>query len=138
MSEGTTPNRHVEVLVPPLVTFAGVVVLLLVARFYDQLPLRPPPCGFRTTFGIPCVGCGGTRAMKSLASGQLFEAVSFNPAVIAGVFVSALWAIAGVIKYRRGTRPLSVPEQNRHIKRGALIVLGLLALNWVYLILFLR
>jgi hypothetical protein len=138
MSEGTARVRRVEVLVAPLVTFAAVVGLLIAARYYERLPVQAPPCGFKTVLGIPCVGCGGTRAMMALVSGRPFDAVRFNPAVVAGVFVSALWAVAGVLNYRRGKSPLTVPEQNRRIKRVALIALAVLTLNWIYLILFLK
>jgi len=138
MSEGSARVRRVEVLVAPLVTFAAVVGLLIAARYYERLPVQAPPCGFKTTAGIPCVGCGGTRAMMALVSGRLFDAVRFNPAVVIGVFVSALWAVAGVWNYRRGRSPLPVPEQNRLIKRVALIALALLTINWIYLILFLK
>lgn len=136
MNEEPARVRRVEVLVPPLVTFAGVSALLLVARFYDRLPLRVPPCGFRSAFGIPCVGCGGTRAMKSLASGRFLEAVSYNPAVVLGISASVLWVLAGILAYRRGRGPLPVSEQNRRIQRAAWITLALLVLNWVYLVLF--
>lgn len=138
MSEGTARVRRVDVLVAPLVTFAAVVGLLVIARYYERLPAQAPACGFKTVLSIPCVGCGGTRAMKSLVSGRPLEAVRYNPAVIMGVFASALWAVAGVLNYRRGRSPLSVPEQNRRLKRVALIVLAVLTLNWVYLILFLQ
>lgn len=138
MSEGCARVRRVEVLVAPLVTFAAVVGLLVMARYYDRLPAQAPPCGFKTILGIPCVGCGGTRAMMALVAGRPLEAVRFNPAVTMGVFASALWAVAGVLNFRHGRSPLSVPEQNRRIKRVALIVLAVLTLNWVYLILYLQ
>lgn len=138
MSEGSARVRRVDVLVAPLVTFAAVVGLLIAAHYYERLPAQAPACGFKTVLSIPCVGCGGTRAMKALVSGRPLEAVRYNPAVIMGVFASALWAVAGVLKYRSGRSPLSVPEQNRRIKQVALIVLAVLTLNWVYLILFLQ
>lgn len=138
MNEGPARVRRVEVLVAPLVTFAAVVGLLVLASFYDRLPAQAAPCGFKTVLSIPCVGCGGTRAMKALVSGRPFEAVRFNPAVVIGVFVSALWAVAGVLNYRSGRSPLTVPEQNRRIKRVALIALAVLTMNWIYLLLFLE
>jgi hypothetical protein len=138
MSDGPSRRRRVEVLVAPLVTFAAVVGLLIAARYYERLPFQAPSCGFRTVLGLPCVGCGGTRAMMALVSGRPFEAVRYNPAVAIGVLVSALWAVAGIWNYRRGKAPLSVPEQNRRIKRIALIALAVLTTNWIYLILFLK
>lgn len=138
MTSPTARVRRVEVLVGPLVTFIAVLSLLGVARFYDRLPVRPPECGFKTAFGIPCVSCGGTRSAKALSRGGVVEALSFNPAVVIGSFVSILWLFSGLHRFFAGIAPLPVPEQNRRIRRIALVAVILLALNWVYLILFLK
>ncbi len=131
--------RRPEALVAPLVTLAAVLLLLLLARCYDRLPIHPPPCGLKTTFGIPCVGCGGTRAMRALAGARLVEAVRFNPAVVLGVFASAVWAVVGFLRFRHGAvhPPLSAAEQNRRLVRTVLVVAAILVLNWIYLLLFL-
>jgi hypothetical protein len=138
MTAPTARVRRVEVLVGPLVTFMAVLSLLGVARFYDRLPVRPPECGFKSTFGIPCVSCGGTRSAKALSRGRVVEALGFNPAVVIGSFVSFLWLLFGLRRFFAGAAPLPVPEHNRRIRRVALVTLILLALNWVYLILFLK
>lgn len=129
--------RHPEVLVGPLVTLAAVIALLIVARYYDRLPVHPPECGFRRALGIPCVGCGGTRSMQALADGRISDALRFNPAAVLGVAASLLWAIGGWVRYQRGTPLYPVAEQNRLIMRNLLVVAALLLLNWIYLILFL-
>lgn len=130
--------RRLEVLVGPFVTFIAVISLLGVARFYDRLPVRPPECGFKSTFGIPCVSCGGTRSAKALSRGRVIEALSFNPAVVIGSFVSFLWLLSGLRRFCSGAVPLPILEQNKKIRQIALVTLILLALNWVYLILFLK
>jgi hypothetical protein len=37
------------------------------------------PCGFATALHLPCPGCGSTRAMLSLAAGDLHGLVHYNP-----------------------------------------------------------
>jgi uncharacterized protein DUF2752 len=37
------------------------------------------PCGFARIFHMPCPGCGSTRAMLALASGDLHSFVRYNP-----------------------------------------------------------
>ncbi|NLT70547.1 MAG: DUF2752 domain-containing protein [Verrucomicrobiaceae bacterium] len=138
MSRESAPIRRVDVLVPPLVTFAAVVLLLVVARFYNDLPVQAPPCGFQSAFGIPCVGCGGTRSMQALASGRIGAAVAFNPGVILGILASVIWLFSGFFRFFRGSAPRSPAEANRRIKRVTLIVLALIALNWLYLIWYLK
>jgi hypothetical protein len=64
-------------------------VLLLVGFFAAADFLGPqvrgwpalPPCAWRTFTGIPCPGCGGTRALACLAAGNLEGALTMNPAV---------------------------------------------------------
>ncbi len=138
MTAPTARVRRVEVLVGPLVTFIAVLSLLSVARFYDRLPVRPPECGFKSTFGIPCVSCGGTRSIKALSRGRIIEALRFNPAAVIGAFVSFIWMLSGLRRFFAGSAPLPIPEQNRRIWRVAFVAMILLALNWVYLILFLK
>jgi hypothetical protein len=137
MNEALPRARHVQWLVGPLVTFAAVVALLGAARLYDRLPAKLPPCGLRTLTGVPCVGCGGTRAMRALAEGRLVEALRFNPAAVLGVFAVAAWVLLAWARYRGGVEPPPFPEQNRRISRNVLAVGFLLLLNWGYLILFL-
>jgi hypothetical protein len=134
MDEALPRVRHAFWLVGPLVTFAAVVALLIVARYYDHLPVQPPECGFRKVAGIPCVGCGGTRSMRTLSEGKIIEATRFNPAAVMGILASIAWVAAGWTRYQRGTLPPSIPEQNRRLKRNLLVAGGLLLLNWIYLI----
>jgi hypothetical protein len=134
MDEVPPRVRHTFWLVGPLVTFVAVVALLIVARSYDQLPVRPPECSFRKVAGIPCLGCGGTRAARALAEGKIVEATRFNPAVVMGVLVSVAWVAAGWTRYHRGAIPPSITEQNRRLKRNLVIAGGMLSLNWIYLI----
>ena len=143
MSEDSPRVRRVEVLVGgvvvgPLITFAAVAALLIIARFYGRLPVQAPDCGFKAQFGIPCVSCGGTRAMQALSAGHILKALQFNPAVVVGIFVSITWVLLGLHRFQRGEAPLPVAAQNRRMRRVALIAISLLALNWIYLILFLK
>lgn len=39
-------------------------------------------CSFRSLTGIPCPGCGGTRAVYSVFSGHLGQSFRYHPAVI--------------------------------------------------------
>lgn len=130
-------RRHPEVLVAPTVTFLAVVALVGVASIYEKLPVRAPNCGFRNTFGFPCVSCGGTRAFQSLSQGQVLEAIAFNPAIILGVAAISAWFIVGLARYGRG-RPLKDDSRRKmSAKTLAIILFMILAMNWVYLIIFL-
>mgnify|MGYP000894931469 CR=1 FL=1 len=129
--------REAAWLVGPLVTLAAVVGLLAAAKFQDRLPVEPPDCGFRKAVGLPCVGCGGTRSARALASGRIAEAARFNPAVVFGVGATLAWSVVGCTRFLRGISLPEVSEQNRRIRRNAILAVFVLLLNWIHLIVFL-
>lgn len=55
-----------------------------------------PLCPMASTFGIPCPGCGLTRATLALARGQLHEALHLHPLVwlLTPLFVGAMTGVA--------------------------------------------
>lgn len=42
-------------------------------------------CEIRRISGLPCPGCGGTRAFYHLFRGEIIQSIRFNPVVIYGV-----------------------------------------------------
>lgn len=128
------PSRSplIPVLIPPVITGIAILVVLGVARIYEQLPLQAPACGLRVTTGIPCVACGGTRSMMALAHGRFTEALAFNPLLFLGVILAVLWLLFTLVRvfvFRQvEPRPRRLPI--RAIVTG--VVLLFLA-NWIYL-----
>ncbi len=139
MSNGPAPSPPspsrppiAPLLIGPGITALAILVLLIVARFYEHLPLQPPACGLRTATGLPCVACGGTRSMIALAHGDFPAALGFNPLVFLGVLAAAAWLATSLVRLRffpdRPSRPRRLPIW--------LIVSGLVTLfaaNWLYL-----
>lgn len=58
-------------------------------------------CPFRAGTGLPCPGCGMTRAMLSLGQGKLLDAVGFNPFSVPLFAGMMIFAITGAIPLRR-------------------------------------
>ncbi|MDF1656571.1 MAG: DUF2752 domain-containing protein [Verrucomicrobiales bacterium] len=132
-----SPQRHVAVIVAPLITFVAIVIMLVVAHFYERLPAKLPECGFRKSTGIPCAACGGTRAMQSIARGKLTEALKFHPLFSSLVLASPFWLAFGLKQFvQRESMPVTA-IQNRRLKIGLLLFFTFLILNWFYLIFFL-
>ena len=129
--------KRPEALIPPITVMAGILVLLVVARFYDRMPIKPPPCSFRGLTGLPCVSCGGTRAFKSLARGDVVGAFQFNPAATATVFGIGIWLVLVLVRKDKPHVPWT-PSQRRKWTRFFVIAgVSILIVNWIYLVLYL-
>lgn len=82
-------------LFPWLLLFVALAMLVAV-----DIPL----CGFKAVFGVPCPGCGMTRALSALLIGDLSAAFRYHPLVY--VLGPAVAAFAFVdIALRKPLRP---------------------------------
>ena len=130
-------------LVAPVVSLLVVLALLIGARTYDGWSVKAPSCSLRAFTGIPCIACGGTRAMKALGSGEIAKATQFNPLVALGVFAVVFWFIwtVATMKASRFQRGEASDAASHSVRKSASrwgIVAGLLVLlNWIYLICYL-
>jgi hypothetical protein len=83
--------------------FAGLSAVFIVSVMW-----RPPDnpslilCPFRLLTGLPCPGCGMTRAFCAIGHGELWRAVRFNllsPAVFLAAIAVWIYAAATVFKF---------------------------------------
>ena len=106
----------------------------LLAKIPERLLPIPLRCPFRALTGLPCLTCGGTRAMAALARGDLQAALSFNPLV--SLTALALVAFACASSWQRLTRRsvlrIDLTPRERSGLRG--LAAAALAINWVYLL----
>jgi hypothetical protein len=98
---------------------AGIVA----ARYAAAAWHVPSLCLFRLTTGVPCPGCGTTRAGLALLGGHVGEALRQNP-LTAGLLTAAM--LSAVVWRPR------LPRRGRALAFAALGVLA--AVNWAYLI----
>jgi len=126
-------RRRPEVLVAPLVTLGAILGMLIVARLPEPLAWHSQPCGFREAFSRPCPACGGTRAARAMARGEVATAWRSNPVVPAGAGIALCWLLARGRRYWAGEGPLPWAEARRRVKIAALATATLFLLNWAYL-----
>lgn len=128
-------RRRLEILTPAGVTFAAVMIVVMASPLIDRFGWFSRPCSLREVTGLPCLACGGTRSVQALASGEVMEALRFNPLVFVGVCVAAVWLARALWRAWKWT-----PEDSGNggysfaSVRWWLIGLGVAAIaNWLYL-----
>jgi hypothetical protein len=97
----------------------------------DRLPVAI--CYFKALSGLPCLSCGGTRAVAELARLDPAGALAMNPlATLAGLALIP-WGLGDLLLWLRGRAlRLSVAPALRPALRWGLM--AALVLNWAYLI----
>jgi hypothetical protein len=91
----------------------SVIVATIAGMFAVIVALRLPFCPLASMFGVPCPGCGLTRATLALAHGELKHAHELHPLVLvlAPLFIWAMSSAA--ISYVRGPRQSAEPRPLR-------------------------
>jgi hypothetical protein len=82
----------------------SLLVASFVGIFAVVVAFRLPFCPLASVLGVPCPGCGLTRATLALAHGELRHALELHPLVLvlAPLFIGAMCSAA--ISYVRGPR----------------------------------
>ena len=115
--------------------FAASILLPLPASPNDQIAHLPSVCVFYNLTGLPCPGCGLTRAFVCLGHGHLRESLHWHPLglVIYAVFL-LLWLRCGVY-WLRGVTLLPLPPrtESRLGLWACLVVLltGIARIGWL-------
>jgi hypothetical protein len=107
---------------------------LVIARLTEGFDLPILRCSFKTMTGLPCAFCGGTRSFRALTRLDLAAAFFWNPLVVIATFALVLAAIL------RLTLPRPVTERWLQALRRlpwVKVAIALVALNWIYLIVYL-
>jgi hypothetical protein len=115
--------------------FGGVLLAGAgLAAAWLRLGLPVPVCHLRAWTGIPCPGCGSTRLVAALLSGDVTAAAAHNPLVFGGLLAVLLWSVASAARLVLGLPPrrlvLSAAERTA-LRIGAAL---LLAAGWSYLL----
>ena len=114
----------------------GLAVAILLAAGFLSLSrpeagtIRPfIPCGFHAITGLPCLFCGGTRAMRAILHGDPSEALYLNTLAFPALAFAAAAFVLLLIEAAAG-RPLARREflHRRLIRLAPALIL--LALAW--------
>ena len=100
------------------------------------LGLPTPACPLHAITGIPCPTCGATRGVRCLIHGDWGDALRWNPLLMMGLLGTLLYTLyAGVVVVGRLPRVRWEPLSPRSIRAVRMAVIGLIAGDWLYLVL---
>lgn len=86
-------------------------------------------CSFAQTTGLPCPGCGGTRAVILLFHGKLWLSLYFHPAVIAFVLLYVHFAALYLLrKYCTGRKTY---RKEIPVQIYAYVFVGIVIAQWI-------
>lgn len=86
-------------------------------------------CSFAQTTGLPCPGCGGTRAVILLFHGKLWLSLYFHPAVIAFVLLYVHFVALYLLrKYRIGRKTY---RKEIPVQIYAYVFVGIVIAQWI-------
>jgi hypothetical protein len=117
-----------------LIWLSVSLVSLGLAAAWLTVGLPWPRCTFHEITGLPCVTCGMTRCGIQFFHGHFFAALKWNPLVfsfLCGVTAYDLYALTTLAT--RAPR-LRVAFGHAQKKCAGGIMIGALALNWIYLL----
>jgi Protein of unknown function (DUF2752) len=94
-----------------------------------------PRCAFLAVTGLPCVTCGATRCTIAFLRGDFLSALRWNPlAFVAFCALIAFDLYAAIVVVGRTPRLRIVDWTIAQKNAGRIVVISLLALNWIYLL----
>ena len=82
--------------------------------------------------GVPCPGCGGTRALIALLHGHFIEAIMTNPLSIVVIIFALIAPIWLFIDCYRGTDSLKRVMMNKWPTWVIVITMIIIIANWIW------
>ncbi|MDH3255599.1 MAG: DUF2752 domain-containing protein [Acidobacteriota bacterium] len=97
---------------PGIFWWASLGAIIALGLFSFWTPTSGPIlCLFRRSAGLPCPGCGLTRAASYLLHGDVVSSIRFHPfALLLAIEAALLWAVVG-FRIHRGS-PVGLPASS--------------------------
>jgi hypothetical protein len=114
-----------------IVSIASLFAILVLLNYFE---LPTPKCAWKSATGIPCAGCGGTRAGILLLNGDIIGAFAINPLATMFAMISVAVSAYSVLVIIGVKKPLRLNIKRRSVVLPTIAV-ALVVANWIYLLL---
>lgn len=116
------------------ILYGGMAFLVLLAAWFAPWLGYLPSCAFRGLTGIPCPTCGATRSILHLAHGGILAALVMNPLIAVSFTGAILYLVYSLVTLATGAPRVLVSLTEREKNTVRIAALGLVLINWAYLI----
>ncbi len=89
----------------------AAIVTLAASPFLAGMALKLPMCPSASLLGVPCPGCGLTRATIAALTGNLSEALHLHPLVFLLTPIYVGFLLTAGFTYVRGAEPVRPPSK---------------------------
>ena len=115
--------------------FASITLIVAILWVWmgERLPIQPF-CVFHKITGIPCPGCGGTRASRLLLSGDFTAAIMMNPLSVLICIIIPITTLLLCYDMIKGTDYLSTILKKKWNKTTFIVVILIIIINWFWTI----
>jgi len=110
----------------------GAVSAAAIAPFLPWLAPIVPGCPFHALTGVPCPGCGTTRAVLALARGDVTGAFGWNPLAAAALLLGGATCLLAPLWVASGR---ALPALSLELPvRARIAVVAAFGANWAWLV----
>lgn len=114
--------------------YGAIGILILLAFRFIPLSYIPVLCPFKKITGLPCPTCGGTRALIHLAHLDPVGSFSMNPLISSFTILGILFLLYSIISFFLRPLRFMVRFNQRERRVIRLWTIGVIIMNWLYLI----
>ncbi|MDR0946663.1 MAG: DUF2752 domain-containing protein [Ruminococcus sp.] len=104
-AKARSAKDNIKNLLKQLKNYWGVLTFTIVYMIIAS-QLLGTSCIFRSVTGVPCIGCGGTRAGLALMHGEIKESIYFHPLLVPVIVILMIYLALYIFRGKKTAKIL--------------------------------